>query len=104
MELTDTQLCYFVDHCLKLPKGKRAEFLGQVDNLIGVFSSKAADDPVVNIKKFLKTGSLMKGTVLRPRGGRRGLTSDEGGSEDRQRDTRRPLPSWADRNDTLAKP
>jgi hypothetical protein len=67
MELTDTQLGYFVDNCLKLPKGKRAEFLGQVDNLIEVFSRKAAADPVVNIKKFLKTGSLRKGTVLRPR-------------------------------------
>jgi hypothetical protein len=67
MELTDTQLSYFVDNRLKLPKGKRAEFLGQVDNLIEVFSRKAAADPVVNIKKFLKTGSLRKGTVLRPR-------------------------------------
>ena len=67
MELTDTQLGYFVDNCLKLPKGKRAEFLAQVDNLIEVFSRTAAADPVVNIKKFLKTGSLRKGTVLRPR-------------------------------------
>lgn len=67
MELSDAQLGYFVDNCLKLPKGKRAEFLGQVDNLIDVFSRKAAADPVVNIKKFLKTGSLRKGTVLRPR-------------------------------------
>ncbi len=69
MELTDTQLSYFVDNCLKLPKGKRKEFLGQVDNLIEVFSCKAAADPVINIKKFLKTGSLRKGTVLRPRAG-----------------------------------
>ena len=69
MELTDTQLGYFVDNCLKLPKGKRTELLGQVDNLIDVFSRKAAADPVVNIKKFLKTGSLRKGTVLRPRDG-----------------------------------
>src|SRR6266540_2771857 len=68
MELTDTQLGYFVDNCLKLPKGKRAEFLGQVDNLIEVLSREAADDPVINIQKFLKTGSLRKGTVLRPRG------------------------------------
>lgn len=68
MELTDTQLVYFVDTCLKLPKGKRAEFLNQVDNLIEVFSRKASADPVINIKKFMKTGSLRKGTVLRPRG------------------------------------
>ncbi len=68
MQLTDTQLGYFVDNFLKLPKGKRTEFLRQVDNLIDAFSRKAADDPVINIQKFLKTGSLRKGTVLRPRG------------------------------------
>src|SRR5439155_3999717 len=68
MELTDSQLAYFVDNCLKLPKGKRSEFLNQVDNLISVFSAAARKDPAINIKKFLKTGSLWKGTVLRPRG------------------------------------
>ena len=68
MELTDSQLGYFVDNCLKLPKGKRSEFLTQVDNLITVFSGAAKKDPVINIRKFLKTGSLRKGTVLRPRG------------------------------------
>jgi hypothetical protein len=67
MELTNTQIVYFVDNCLKLPKGKRAELLGQVDNLISVFTRKAQEDPVINIRKFLKTGSLRKGTVLRPR-------------------------------------
>ena len=68
MELTDSQLGYFVDNCLKLPKGKRSELLGQVDNLISVFTAAAKKDPVINIRKFLKTGSLRKGTVLRPRG------------------------------------
>ena len=68
MELRDSQLCYFVETCLKLPKGKRAEYLAQVDRLIDVFERQAKDDPVVNIRKFLKTGSLRKGTVLRPRG------------------------------------
>jgi hypothetical protein len=68
MELTDTQLNYFVDNRLKLPKGKRSEFLGQVDRLIEKFSAAAADDKVIDIRKFLKTGSLRKGTVLRPRG------------------------------------
>ncbi|MBI3001928.1 MAG: nucleotidyltransferase [Deltaproteobacteria bacterium] len=68
MELTDSQLGYFVDNCLKLPKGKRSELLGQVDNLISVFTATAKKDPVINIRKFLKTGSLWKGTVLRPRG------------------------------------
>jgi hypothetical protein len=68
MELTDTQLVYFVDECLKLRSGKRKELLDQVDNLIEVFKRKAQEDPVINIRKFLKTGSLRKGTVLRPRG------------------------------------
>ena len=68
MELTDTQLNYFVDNRLKLPKGKRAEYLAQVDHLIERFAAAAKGDKVINIKKFLKTGSLRKGTVLRPKG------------------------------------
>ena len=68
MELTDSQLTYFVNNRLKLPKGKRAEYLGQVDHLIERFSTAADGDKVIDIKKFLKTGSLRKGTVLRPRG------------------------------------
>src|SRR6266481_2900924 len=68
MELIETQLNYFVNNRLKLPKGKRAEYLGQVDRLIEKFSAAAADDKVINVRKFLKTGSLRKGTVLRPRG------------------------------------
>ena len=68
MELTDTQLNYFVENRLKLVKGKRAEYLAQVDYLIERFAAAAKGDEVINIKKFLKTGSLRKGTVLRPRG------------------------------------
>jgi hypothetical protein len=68
MEITDSQLRYFVDNCLKLPTGKRSEFLKQVDYLISVFSGAAKKNPVINVRKFLKTGSLWKGTVLRPRG------------------------------------
>ena len=68
MELTDTQLNYFVNNRLKLPKGKRKEYLGQVDHLIERFDSAALGDKLIDIKKFLKTGSLRKGTVLRPRG------------------------------------
>ncbi len=68
MELTDTQLNYFVNNRLKLPKGKRAEYLAQVDHLIERFSAAANGDKLINIKKFLKTGSLRKGTVLRPSG------------------------------------
>src|SRR5258708_22582595 len=68
MEFTDTQLNYFVNHRLKLPKGKRAEYLAQVDHLIERFAAAANGDKLIDIKKFLKTGSLRKGTVLRPRG------------------------------------
>jgi hypothetical protein len=68
MDLTDSQLLYFVHNRLKLEKGKRAEFLAQVDRLIEKFDAACKGDPVINIKKFLKTGSLRKGTVLRPRG------------------------------------
>src|SRR5208282_4167566 len=68
MDLTDTQLKYFVENRLKPPKGKRAEYLAQVDHLIERFAAASDTDKVINIKKFLKTGSLRKGTVLRPRG------------------------------------
>jgi hypothetical protein len=68
MEIADSQLLYFVDNRLKLEKGKRAEYLVQVDHVIDRFSAACAGDSVINIKKFLKTGSLRKGTVLRPKG------------------------------------
>jgi hypothetical protein len=68
MELADTQLNYFVNNRLKLPPGKRTEYLKQVDHLIERFDAAAKGDSLINIKKFLKTGSLRKGTVLRPKG------------------------------------
>lgn len=68
MELTDTQLIFFVNNRLKLPQGKRSEYLAQVDHLIERFDAAAKGSNLINIKKFLKTGSLRKGTVLRPRG------------------------------------
>jgi len=68
MDLTDTQLNYFVNNRLKLPKGKRTEYLAQVDHLIERFSAAASGDKLIDIAKFLKTGSLRKGTVLRPKG------------------------------------
>ena len=68
MDLSDTQLNYFVNTRLKLAKGKRSEYLAQVDHLIERFDAAAKNDNLINIKKFLKTGSLRKGTVLRPRG------------------------------------
>jgi hypothetical protein len=68
MELTDSQVNYFVNNRLKLAKGKRAEYLAQVDHLIERFTAAAKDDDIINVRKFLKTGSLRKGTVLRPKG------------------------------------
>lgn len=68
MELKDSQLNYFVNNRLKLPKGKRAEYLAQVDHLIESLTVAADGDKVIDIRKFLKTGSLRKGTVLRPKG------------------------------------
>lgn len=69
MDLSDAQIGYFVDNRLRLPRGKRSEYLAQVDYLIQTFKAKIDTDATFGIKKFLKTGSLRKGTVLRPRDG-----------------------------------
>lgn len=69
MELTDSQIQGYVNSKLKLAAGKRSEYLAQVDRLIELFRTKVRDTPGLNITKFLKTGSLRKGTVLRPRDG-----------------------------------
>ncbi|HEX8360448.1 MAG TPA: CBASS oligonucleotide cyclase [Longimicrobium sp.] len=69
MELNDAQVGWFVDNRLKLEKGKRSEYLAQVDGLIVNFTAQAKEDANLRIVKFLKTGSLRKGTVLRPGGG-----------------------------------
>ena len=57
----------FVNNRLRLPKGNRTEYLGQVDRLIEKFAAAAKGDDVIGVKKFLKTGSLRKGIVLRPK-------------------------------------
>lgn len=69
MELTDTQLTWFVDNRLRLPAGSREKYIDQVENLIKQFSAAAEADPVIDVVGFRKTGSLVKGTVLRPRDG-----------------------------------
>jgi tRNA nucleotidyltransferase (CCA-adding enzyme) len=51
-----------------LGPGKRKEFLDQVDNLIAQLKKKIAEDSSFKVKSFTKTGSLMKGTVLKPKG------------------------------------
>lgn len=68
MMLDDAQLGVFVSKVLHLGPGKRKEFLGQVDNLIKQLKKKIDEDSSFNVKSFVKTGSLMKGTVLKPKG------------------------------------
>lgn len=70
MQLTDTQINVFVSKVLKLPPGKRKEYLRQVDYLIESFEKKVKEDESsFAVSKFRKTGSLRKGTVLKPRDG-----------------------------------
>jgi hypothetical protein len=68
MMLTDTQLDVFVSKVLHLGNGKRKEYIAQVDYLIGRLKSKITEDSSFKVKGFKKTGSLVKGTVLKPRG------------------------------------
>jgi len=68
MQFSDTQLAFYDDNVLKIPREKRAEFLRQVDYLIGRLKKKIDEDTSFAVKRFIKTGSLMKGTVLKPRG------------------------------------
>ena len=69
MELTDNQYRAFIADRLKLPKGKRSEYIAQVDILIERFERLASEAPDIGVKTFRKTGSLWKGTILRPRAG-----------------------------------
>ena len=68
MKLTDAQIEIFVSKVLHLGPGKRKEYILLVDNLISELSKKIAEDSSFKVKGFKKTGSLMKGTVLKPRG------------------------------------
>ncbi|MBL9080889.1 MAG: hypothetical protein JNK76_03735 [Planctomycetales bacterium] len=68
MMLTDEQLGAFVSKVLHLGPGKRKEFIGQVDYLIGRLKKKIEEDSSFKVKGFKKTGSLVKGTVLKPKG------------------------------------
>lgn len=68
MILNDSQLGVFVARVLHLGKGKRQEFVKQVDNLITELEKKLKDDASFKVTGFKKTGSIIKGTVLKPRG------------------------------------
>lgn len=69
MMLTDEEISFFMAKVLKLPPGKRKDYLRQVDYLIERLEKKISDDSSFSVRKFTKTGSLRKGTVLRPRDG-----------------------------------
>lgn len=69
MKLTDTELGVFVTKVIKLPPGKRKEYLRQVDYLIECLEAKINENTAFAVKKFVKTGSLQKGTVLKPKDG-----------------------------------
>lgn len=68
MILNDSQLGVFVAKVLHLGPGKRKEFIKQVDNLIAELEKKLLEDASFKVKGFKKTGSITKGTVLKPRG------------------------------------
>src|SRR5438477_2298293 len=68
MTLTDSQIDVFVANFLQLGKDKRKEYIDQVDFLIGRLKKKITEDSSFNVIGFKKTGSLVKGTVLKPRG------------------------------------
>jgi hypothetical protein len=68
MMLNDTQIGVFVSKVLHLGPGKRKEYIDQVNNLITELTKKITGDSSFKVKGFKKTGSLMKGTVLKPKG------------------------------------
>lgn len=68
MRLNDTQLAVFVSKVLHLGQGKRKEYIEQVNNLITELTKKITGDSSFKVKGFKKTGSLIKGTVLKPKG------------------------------------
>ena len=67
MQLSDQQIKFFDTNVLKIDREKRKEYLGQVDHLIGCLQTKIDEETSFGVKKFIKTGSLMKGTSLKPR-------------------------------------
>lgn len=68
MMLKDSEIGVFVSKVLHLGPGKRKEYLAQVDNLISELTLKIRNDSSFKVKGFKKTGSLRKGTVLKPKG------------------------------------
>jgi len=69
MQLTDQQIKFFDSTVLKIDPDKRKEHIAQADHLIGRLRAKIDAETSFGVKKFIKTGSLMKGTSLKPRDG-----------------------------------
>jgi tRNA nucleotidyltransferase (CCA-adding enzyme) len=69
MKLNDQQIKYFDSNVLKIESKKRDEYIVQVDNLIERLQAKIDEETTFEVKKFIKTGSLVKGTSLKPRDG-----------------------------------
>src|SRR5207253_1940855 len=67
MKLTDNQINVFVSNVLHLGPGKRKEYIAQVDYLVARLKKKIAEDSSFKVKGFKTTGSLVKGTVLKPK-------------------------------------
>src|SRR5712691_6082278 len=65
MKLTDGELQNYDDRVLRVKQAKRDAYLAQVNNLIEEFKNEVAEDASFKIVKFLRAGSLPKGTVLR---------------------------------------
>lgn len=68
MTLSDANINVFVAKVLQLGPGKRREYIAQTDFLIARLKKKIDEDSSFNVKGFKKTGSLIKGTVLKPKG------------------------------------
>lgn len=68
MRLNDSQIGVFVSKVLHLGPGKRKEYIDQVNNLVAELTKKITGDSSFKVKGFKKTGSLIKGTVLKPKG------------------------------------
>jgi hypothetical protein len=68
MTLTDTQINVFVANFLRLGQEKRKDYIAQVDFLIGQLKKKIGEDASFKVTGFKKIGSLIKGTVLKPKG------------------------------------
>jgi hypothetical protein len=67
MKLNDQQIKFYDSTVLKIKPDKRDEYLGQADHLIGRLQAKINAETSFGVKKFMKTGSLIKGTALKPR-------------------------------------